>query len=263
MNILSALAPQSRSNPGRRAFTRLELIVVLSVLAILGLVMVSAMAATAERSQRAKCQDNLRRLAIGVTVFAGNNNGNLFSARTVSPGGSPTVQIALDPVEATKAAQVGLTLATNGVWTCPDRPGFPTYEPAFPQYNIGYQYFGGMRFWNTIGYSGPSRSPTNLTTAQPHWALAADAVIRINGTWGGVDRDAAYAHLPPHHAENSLIPQGGNQAFVDGSVQWIQAEKMFFLSSWSTTARQAYWYQDPKDFPTALKNLLPNLRLQP
>lgn len=262
MNILSAPAPQLRSSPGRCAFTRLELVVILSVLAILGLVMVSAMAATAERSQRAKCQDNLRRLAIGVTVFAGNNNGNLFSARTVA-GDSPTVQIVLNPVEATKATQVGLTLATNGVWTCPNRPGFPTYEPAFPQYNIGYQYFGGMRFWNTLGYSGPSRSPTNLTTAQPHWVLAADAVIRINGTWGGVDRDVAYAHLPPHHAEDSLAPQGGNEAFVDGSVQWIQAEKMFFLSSWSISARQAYWYQDPKDFPTALKNVLPNLRLQP
>jgi hypothetical protein len=95
MNILSSSALQSRSSPGRLAFTRLDLVVILGVLAILGLVMVSAMADTSERSKRAICQDNLRRLAIGATVYAGNNNGKLFSARTISSGSDIAVQIAL------------------------------------------------------------------------------------------------------------------------------------------------------------------------
>ena len=120
-----------------------------------------------------------------------------------------------------------------------------------------------MTYWNNSGYSGPSLSPTNMSTAQPHWVLAADAVVKINNVWGGLDRDIAYANIPPHQAEGSLVPQGGNQAFVDGSVQWIQAEKMYLLSSWSPPTRQCFWYQDPKDFPAALKSFLPTLRFQP
>jgi competence protein ComGC len=254
------------SNAGktRQAFTLTDLLVVLGVLGILGLLLLPVMASTAERSQRARCQDNLRRIAMGVTVYAGNNNGRIFSARSISIFPPQVfVQLAIDPINAAGANSVGLSLATNGVWTCPNRPGMPVFEPAFPQYSIGYQYFGGISAWRNSAYDGPSRSPINLNTALPHWALAADAVVKVNGVWGGSDPAPSYVNLPQHRAENSSIPQGGNQAFVDGSVSWIQAEKMYLLSSWAPPQRGCYWYQDPKDFPASLKSVLPLLRFQP
>ncbi len=254
----------SPEHDSRRAFTLMDLLVVLGVLAVLGLVLLPAMAGTAERSQRARCQDNLRRIALGAAIYAGNNNGKIFTSRNIAGSTPPIyVQLAIDPPNAARAGSVGLSLETNGVWTCPSRPGLPALEIQYPQYSIGYQYFGGISWWRNSAYDGVSRSPTNLNTAQPHWALAADAVIKVNGAWGGSDPAPAYTNLPQHRAENSAVPQGGNQAFVDGSVQWIQAEKMNFLSSWATPSRQCFWYQDPKDFPTTLKNVLPALSFQP
>src|SRR5688572_16569676 len=200
----------------RQAFTLTDLLGVLGVLGILGLLLLPVMATTAERSQRARCQDNLRRIAMGVTIYAGNNNGRIFSARNI-PASPFFIQLAIDPPHAAGANSAGLSLATNGVWTCPSRPGLPAYEPVFPQYSIGYQYFGGISSWQNPVYNGASRSPTNLNTAQPHWALAADAVVKVNGAWGGNEpgREFVYANIPPHRAENSTVPQGGNQAFVD------------------------------------------------
>ncbi|HEX5221413.1 MAG TPA: prepilin-type cleavage/methylation domain-containing protein, partial [Verrucomicrobiae bacterium] len=198
----------------------------------------------------------------GVTIYGGNYGGAIFTPRSVGP---TFVQLAIDPPNAASANSVGLPLATNGVWTCPSRPGLPVYEAGVNHYNIGYQYFGGISSWQNPVYNGPSRSPVNLNTAQPHWALAADAVVKVNGAWGGNDpsRPYVYANIPPHCAENSPVPQGGNQAFVDGSVRWIQAEKMYFLSSWDSSGRLCYWYQDTKDFPASLKTFLPALRFQP
>ena len=241
------------------AFTLAELVVVLGMFALLGLLLLPAMAGAADRSQRARCQDNLRRIALGVTMYAGNNGGRVFAARSAA---GTYVQIALNPPEAAAATGVGLTFETNGVWTCPNRPRLPFYDAAVSQWTIGYQYFGGIRQWmNPVG-TFPSSSPTNMNIAQPHWALAADAVLKVDGAWGG-GSSAWYSNLPPHTAESSLLPQGGNEAFVDGSVQWIQVEKMFFLSSWNSSARLAYWYQDPKDFSGSLKSALPILRFAP
>lgn len=242
------------------AFTLVELAVVLGVLALLGLVLLPAMAETADRSRRARCQENLRQIALGVTAYAGNNNGKIFAARSVD---TTYVQIAMSLPDMTAASSARLTFETNGLWTCPSRPGLPLTNSATRGSMLGYQYFGGINTWINPAGAFASLSPTNLNTAKPYWALAADAIIKVDGKWGGDGTNPIYSNLPPHTAENSLIPQGGNQAFVDGSVQWIEAEKMYFLSSWSSSARQAYWYQDSKDFPTLLKNVLPLLRFRP
>jgi type II secretory pathway pseudopilin PulG len=249
-----------------RAFTMVDLLVVVGIIAFLAITLLPAIANTADRSKRANCQNNLRLIAVGVTAYAGNNNGQLFSSRNSA---GVYVQNTLSPISAAAAGTIGLSMQTEPAspWTCPNRPSLPIYEPAFNQWIIGYQYFGGMRNWHNPAFAGgiASHSPTNLATAKPHWALAADAVMKVNGQWGGAvpGREIVYANMPPHHSGDSLRPQGGNQAFVDGSVQWIQAEEMFFLSSWSPADRQAYWYQDPKDFSPALQNALPLLRFTP
>jgi hypothetical protein len=171
------------------------------------------------------------------------------------------VQIAINPPEAAAAKTVGLTVQTNNIWTCPNRPGFPTYEDIYPQYNIGYQYFGGITQWGTRGYTGPSRSPIKISTAKPHWVLAADATIKVNNVWGGVDRDVAYANIPPHRNAGGKLPAGGNHLLIDGSGQWVKAQDLYGLHTWGDpAARLGYFYQDPVDFPPALKNLLPGLR---
>jgi type II secretory pathway pseudopilin PulG len=251
-----------RPRRGMFAFTLLELLVVIGFIALLVAMVLPALAYTSDKSNRAACRNNLRQIAVAMTLYAGENGDKVLPARS-SAGVS--VQLALNPPEASAAFKLGLLTNAPSIWTCPNRPGLPVYEAQFPQWIIGYQYFGGITTWQNPAGSFASSSPVKLGLARPHWTLAADAVIKVNGQWGGQEpgREFVYANAPQHHPADSLTPTGGNQVFVDGSAQWIQFGKMYFLHSWSISARPCYFYQDPKDFSASLRASLPGLRAAP
>lgn len=244
------------------AFTLLELLVVVAVIALLIATVLPALAYTSDKTKRAACRNNLRQLAVAMTLYASENGDKVLPARS-SAGVS--VQITLNPPEASAAFKLGLVTNSPSIWTCPNRPGLPVYEPQYPQWIIGYQYFGGIANWRNPAGTFASSSPVKLGLARPHWTLAADAVIKVNGQWGGQEpgRAFVYANAPQHHPADSLTPTGGNQVFVDGSAQWIPVQKMYFLHTWSTSTRVCYFYQDPKDFPASLRAMLPGLRAAP
>jgi len=126
------------------------------------------------------------------------------------------------------------------------------------QWIIGYQYMGGMTNWNTGAGARPARSPIKTSTSRPHWALAADPLIRVNSAWGTGGGTPLYAwdDLPPHKAVGSKRPAGGNQVFIDGSGRWIKYETMSLFHQYNGGARQFFWYQDSSDFDTATLNTL-------
>ena len=105
-----------------------------------------------------------------------------------------------------------------------------------------------------------------MSTAQPHWTLAADAIMRDgrNGRWGvwGAGRDYDLFFGIPPHRNKSGAPIGGNHVFIDGSARWVKAESLYRFHSWSPSSRVCYFYQDPKGFqgPLAMPSLLNSLR---
>jgi hypothetical protein len=180
------------------------------------------------------------------------------------------VQNCLNPPEATNSTTLGLMTTRsatnfNSVWTCPNRPGLPVFEPQFPQWVIGYQYFGGLTNWLNPAGSFPSRSPVKISQSKPHWVLAADAIGKINGAWGGNEpgREFVYANMPQHRGGRAGVPDGGNQVFTDGSAGWYKFQRMHFLTTWGTTTRIYYFYQEPSDFPPGLRTALPGLVARP
>src|SRR5581483_3686478 len=80
------------------AFTLVELLVVIAMVAILAALLLPALADTKLRSHTANCMDNQRQLAVGFRMYAEDHDGrvgNMGDASTfdwrVRPGNSPWV----------------------------------------------------------------------------------------------------------------------------------------------------------------------------
>jgi prepilin-type processing-associated H-X9-DG protein len=238
----------------QEAFTILELVVILAVIALLILIRVPAMAGAANHTKRAQCASNLRQFTLAMHIYAGENEDRL-----------PNGFVGYWPWDV--SADTGTFVESTGSkWTVMYCPGTsPRFSEAdnWNLYNLGgYRPLG---YANTFA-GNQNISSTNLnprltpgaiqigfnlytTPAASQHVLLADATISANGqnnsafryTYNYTYIPGGYSkgHLSPHLAGG--FPAGGNVGMLDGHVEWRRFDQMTPRTSQTSTSPTFWW----------------------
>jgi prepilin-type N-terminal cleavage/methylation domain-containing protein len=255
--------PAVRRSHRVKGFTLIELLVVIAIIAILAAMLLPALSAAKARAKRASCMNNLRQIGIGMIVYAEDNDDFVAEARWASTATPPNPpgsvkgaynQHAINVAQSDSLKNVYLDPTqtnTDSIWECPSLGvGSVSYNGTTdpPQWNIGYQYFGGIYWWYNVAYSSgiASCSPTKLSSSKPSWVLAADLVcknpsITSGNPWADVTSPLKRV---AHERPNAPYPDGANHLTVDGSVAWIKWRNLLQLNTFDASTRLFYFYQD-------------------
>jgi prepilin-type N-terminal cleavage/methylation domain-containing protein len=246
-----------------RAFTLVELMVVVAIIALLVALLLPAMARAREMARRVQCASNLRMIGAGTIGYGSQNRGHLFmpggrmvivSIKRWSPlpdrtdGFAVPSDIGVDWF--TAVFDAGLAYHTRAEperssgwqskefmpspqWDCPSRPVKSGNSGAL---ELTYQYLGGLIKWQTPRGVVPARSPHVISRSKPGWVLAADATGKFDYSWE-LPESNVFSTYNPHRRGNSAVPEGSNQLFLDGAVRWSQASDLLVVHSWNPQGR--------------------------
>ena len=244
----------------RTAFTLIELLVVISIIALLMALLLPAMGMSREIARRAVCMNNLHTWGLGMNVYAGDHQGKYVPQPLDYNGGSLSMRGWV--AEYLENYSPGLYL--EGMF-CPNLRSIREADYLQPwtayqygddadRYFITYtdMFYLANRRKGEYTLSDPINSPIG-----PHdpgnWLLASDVnygtldapggrMIEVR-TSGHVRGGGGLEHFTDTNGSKGggdapAIPEGGNQLYNDGHVEWVDALEM---RAESTASGNDYW----------------------
>ena len=114
---------------------------------------------------------------------------------------------------------------------------------------VGYFHWVGDKNFNSLTWAGGIQYPAPLptlpvfaikTTDQPYYPLLwTDINRKRNGSWGVPGSDS---HGVNHYNRQGDAPEGANEGYVDGHVEWVKASKFINARRMVRVADEYYFW---------------------
>lgn len=204
-----------RSGYARRAFTLVEILVVVAVMGVLAALLFAAFQRARESGRRAVCQSNLKQMAAAMQLYLQDNGGKFPVASTTTVTGGVTSSIEWD-------AALLPYLSSRKLFEC---PSVPTPRPSDTP--LDYQLGRDINEWID---ANPS------TTLQGHWVpqhetqFSQSAATELFEEQSVLDDGVPLTGRPIQTSCGTqfmvnLHFDGSNLAYLDGHVKWISADE--------------------------------------
>jgi prepilin-type N-terminal cleavage/methylation domain-containing protein len=202
-----------------RAFTLVELLVVIGIIAILISILLPVLSKAREQSNKTKCLSNLRALGQAMYLYAANHKDRLPNC---NPPGAAVSSVGAD------RALMGLAnnyVRSPGAFFCPSDTNVPPTQivTAVPQIadsaRVSYDFYS--IYW--LPEYGPKLA--NLKNAPLAWDVGLDPSQAVN-------------------PDQNHGPLGGNVVHSDGHAAWQDA-KLWDRGNWPHPAHENYRQPTP------------------
>jgi prepilin-type N-terminal cleavage/methylation domain-containing protein/prepilin-type processing-associated H-X9-DG protein len=234
---------RNSDNRNRFGFTLIELLVVIAIIAILAAILLPALAAAKVRAIKTSCLSNQKQIAEALLIYANESDNKLPNAS----GSNPAPNWVWD-MPAFLCYRIILDGGSRNT----------LYDPGFPAQNVdglwdfqappalnattGFRVIGyAMTFPGTaslsltnqnntvvppianVGMVSPSDRVLTACVTMSEPGQNSTTVVWKSYTWAGIQggyKAPGWTGHQTSHLINNKIPDGGNQSFLDGHVQW-------------------------------------------
>lgn len=238
-----------------KGFTLMELLVVISIIALLMSIMLPALNLVKEQAKRIVCKSNEHQIGVAMMMYADTfkswplrmtSKADKDKPNTDHIRGAHLMAMQADPFLWFRDA----LNSDDNVWLCPsfiqdntsaspvawERGKEGVYlaimdeTDVWPEacWHLGYIYVVGL---GSVGGAQPKRvHESAIRPHDPSWKiLLADRNMRTNNDWfftGGSASSSIPSSLKAHKDKSKGTPDGSNRLHIDGSVSWNPASKM-------------------------------------
>lgn len=250
----SSCRPTGDVAPDGRAFTLIEMLVVIGIIAVLAGLLVPALARGREQARRAACRNNQRQFVLGLHLYANDNRGSLVLGNYENhPGQTRQAASENTPMlSETNHLLLKQVLGDDRVLVCPNLGRRFTASNGWNEVGygwvLGYHYLGGRAGtpWTVVRpaeaeWISPQsvNETTNLLVVAElnAWCTGTDESFAPHGKTGLIaqsDREPSQPVAPNSslrygrfgQSPRDLGTAGGNEALLDGSVNWVPVGHM-------------------------------------